>query len=297
MPFPPRGLKAEEHPLKHKFRYAFGLSPAITLANSAFITLVKNYKSVTDPTTTFVNPMSAQIDNETGAICAPMSIVQRLTLSMQFTALQASSTDEMKTVKFSWMPVFGSFADKWDADDTGASGGTVAAMLQLTKDATEEDMTPITTTKLKVVGTSDTLHPLSTVNLVESATTHLNMTTDAAMEECPFNQQAFFNLIQYGTNKGALKACVGRIRHGSVTFGVASNTKSYFLKKFVPRAVRRIMPFSFFGIIINCPLITEHGSSYTEKTSLSTTLNYLGVKIHVNYDEWNSEHNNTMSNA
>jgi len=298
MPFQPRGLKSEEHPLKHKFRYSFGLTANLAAANSAFVPLIKNYKGVTAPSTTFVNPMSDQIDLEGGAVCAPMSIIQNLTLSIKFNALKNMDTDEMKNVRFLWMPVFGSFKEKWEADDTGAGGGKVAAMLQLTLDATQEDMTPITTNKLKSLGTSDVSHPLSTVNLAEVATTHLNMTTDATMEDCPFNLEAFYNLIQYGTNKGALKACVGQIRHGNVGFGAdRSYAKSYFIKKFVPRSVRRIVPYSFMGIMIHVPLITDHGQTYTEDSSLNSTLNHIGVKIHVTYDEWNIEHDNTMADA
>ncbi len=297
MPRVPPGLKAMEHPLKHKFRFSFGLSANLGAANSALIPLIKNYKTVTSPTTTKVNPKNAGIDLETGAVCAPMSIIENLTLTMSFTGLNVQTTDELRSVKFNWMPIFGSFGEKWDADDTGASGGTVAAMLQLTKDVTQEDMTPITTNKLKVLGTADTLHPVSTVNLVEVYNTHLNMTTDLAMEDCPFNQTAFFNLMQYGTNKGALKACVGKIRYGQVGYSTNNRdyVKSYFIKKFVPRAVRRIVPYSFFGIMINVPLITEHGQVYTEDIALQSTLNHVGVKIHVNYDEWNIEHDNGMA--
>ncbi len=298
MPFQPKGLKAEEHPLKHKFRYSFGLTASVANANCAYITLVKNYKGVTSPTTTKVNPMNSGIDLETGAICAPMSIIQNLTLHLQFSALSAILDDEMIDVKFSWMPVFGSFPEKYDADDTGGSGGTVAAMLQLTKDVTQEDITPITTNKLKVPGTSDTLFPVSTVNLGEVYNTHLNMTTDLAMEDCPFDQTAFYNLMQYGTNKGALRSCVGKIRHGKVSYkssGPGISSKSYFIKKFVPRPVRRIVPYSFFGILIWLPLVPEHGQTYTEDVSLQSTENHVGIKAHINYDEWNIEHDNGVS--
>lgn len=295
MPRQPQGLVAEKHPLKHKFRYSFGLNASIANANTAFIPLIKNYKSVTDPGTTKVNPHNSNVDLETGAVCAPMSIIQNLTLSMSFNALTAQTLDELKMVKFWWMPIFGSFPEKWDADDD-SGGGTVAAMLQITKDATEEDLTPITTNKLKVLGISDVLHPVSTVNLAETFTI-LNMTTDLVMEDCPFDATAFFNLMQYGTNKGALKSVVGKIRHGQVGYGTGPQTKSYFIKKFVPRAVRRIVPYSFFGIMIHLPLISEHGQTYSEDISLGTTLNHIGIKVHVNYDEWHEEHDNDMGFA
>ncbi len=291
MPFPPRGLKTTEHPLRHRFDYSFGLSASTGSMSSAWITLVKNYKSVNAPTGVFVNPHSDQMDTETGAICAPMSIVQNIRIII--TASKSTTINKDEPVKFSWTPFFASFPEKYDAtDDDG--GLSVAAVMQLTKDATEEDITPLSSNKLPVLGSSDKPHPLSTVNLTEAYNTHLNMTTDATMEDTPFSMETFQNLLAIGTNKGALKACLGRTRH--YTMERNSQVKTWYIRKFVPRSIRRIVPYTFFGLLFNVPIEADVDSYYHD-VALTTSKSHVGFKVLIRYDEWNAEHNNTMADA
>ncbi len=289
MPFAPRGLESQKHPLKHRFDYSFGLSAASANMNSVWCTLIKNYKSVVNPNTIKVNPHNTDVDLETGAICSPMSIVQNVKVII--TLSKSNTQDPVDPIKLSWTPFFCAFAEKYDAadDDTGT---TVASVMQLTKDATEEDITPLTTNNLPQEGLSKKPHPLSTVNLAEVATTHLNMTTDAIMEDTSFVMETFQKLLVYGTNKGALKSCLGRTRHVTLHRDMGS-TKTFFLRKFVPRNIRRIMPYTFFGLLFHMPIESSSDSYYTD-TALATLKSHVGIRVMVRYDEWNEEHDNTM---
>ncbi len=216
---PPKGFRSTLHPLRHTLNYAAGLSIGTADKNSTMFTLVKNYKTVTDPATTIVNPKATDFDVETGAICAPMSIIDKLSLTMHFSFTKNSATvDLLQQFKFSWTPIFFSFPEKLDAKDQ-ESNLTVAQILELTKDATQEDVTPMwSNVDLSTVGTSDRLHPASSVNLVE-AYTIMNLTTDTKMESVAFDAAKFYDALKYYTNKGALKACMGRTRHESLSFG------------------------------------------------------------------------------
>jgi len=292
---PPRGLASQENPLWHNFEYSFGLNAVTETLNSAWIPLVKNYKGVIDPATTFVNPHSDRMDLETGAICAPMSIIEKLKFTIKFDLLSSAGADQMRALKFWWQPFFASFPEKYDAADDDA-GTTVAAIMQLTKDATQEDITPLTTNKLNVTGSSEKDHPLSTVNLAEAYDTHLNMTTNIEMEDTPFNSSAFYTLIKYGTNKGALKACLGQRRNINLQAG-KNEYQGFHLNKFVPKAIRRIVPYTFFGILVHVPIVTDFEQAYTIDTALNAAAPHVGVKARVTYAEWNEEHNNTMADA
>ncbi len=290
MPFPPRGLKSQENPLKHRFDYAFGLSAATTSMNSAWVTLVRNDKLCTQANakTILVNPHNASRDVETGPVCTPMSIVQNIKVIIS--AKKSVVQDANSSIKFSVTPFFCSFPEKYDAadDDTGV---TVAAAMQLTKDATNEDIVPLTTNKLPVVGNSDKSHPLSTVNLAEAFDTHYNMTTNATMEDTPFNMETMHQLLESGTNKGALRACLGRTRR--VQLNTLKRDHSIYIKKFVPRAIRRIVPFTYFGLLFHVPTETDIDSNYAD-TALTTSLSHIGFRVLVRYDEWNEQHDNTM---
>ncbi len=291
MPFAPKGLKAEEHPLYHRFGFSAGLSCVTATMNTVWFPLVKYYKTVGDVKLVIVNPHSTAVDKETGAICAPMSIIDKLSLTLRFSMTSLCNTDDIRNISCSWQPFFGAFPEKYDADDDDTST-TVAAIMQLTKDATEEDITPITTNKLPVIGVSDLSHPLSTVNLAEAYNTHLNMSVDATMEDTPFDEDAFQNIVRYGTNKGALKACLGKKRNMRLKYQ-QSESKTFFVKKFVPRPVRRIVPYSFFGILVHVPLISSLSQGYSSDTSPTANLAHIGVKCIVSYAEWNEEHNNS----
>jgi len=288
MPFPPKGLKAVEHPLKHKFTYSTGLSAIDALGNSVWFPLVKNYKGVTDPSLVHVNPHHVDYEQETGAICAPMSIIDKLTVTLKFN--KGTVNDGKKPLLVQWTPFFCSFGEKYDATDMSTTT-SMATVMQLTKDATQEDITPLTTTNLPGVGntTSDLPHPVSTVNFTEVFGT-LNMTTDLIMEETPFDKNALINLIKFGTNKGAIKACLGRTR--SMTLDANHVTQTYHIRKFVPRAIRRIVPYTFFGILCHVPVEPDIESYYQEVSWVANKQN-VGIKCIVSYDEWNIDHDNT----
>ncbi len=290
MPFPPKGLKSQENPLKHRFTYSFGLSAVSSAKNSAWMTLVRHDGLATQANakTILVNPHNTSQDTETGACCTNMSIIQRLRLILTFS--KGRLNNPKNSFKVSWTPFFASFENKYDAIDDDTSV-TVAAIMQLTKDGTNDDIVPITATKLPDIAGSSLDQPLSTVNLAEAFDTHYNMTTNAEMEGTAFNMEQFQALLSVGTNKGALKACLGRTRH--FTLSEHHLEQTYFINKFVPRNIRRVVPFTFFGILIHVPVQIDP-ESYFQDVGLSADVTHVGVKAMVRYDEWNEQHDNTM---
>ncbi len=295
MPFPPKGLKSQEHPLKHRFDYSFGLSAASTTMNSAWVTLVRHDALATQANakTILVNPKNASHDLETGPLCTPMSIVQNITVMISMKKSAVNNTND--PIKINITPFFASFGEKYEVadDDTGV---TVKAVMQLTKDDTNEDIVPLTTNKLPVIGNSDKPHPFSTVNLAEAFDTHYNMTTDGTMEDTPFDMEAFHLIMQNGSNniKGALKACLGRTRRYTMDSKTPrGGSQNIFIKKFVPRSIRRILPFTFFALLFHIPVETDIDSYYAD-TPLTTVKSHIGCRVLVRYDEWNEEHDNTM---
>ncbi len=288
MPRPPGGFEAEKYPLKHKFYYAFTLSAVTGTMNSAYATIVKSYKGHNDTKTVIVNQHRTDVMLETGAICNQMSIVDNLkiTIKMNRTAINSAVP-----ISFSYMPVFGQFTDKWDASDQDTSI-TVAAALALTKDATQEDLTPLTTNKLDFTGESDVVHPLSTVNLTELYT-HLNMTTDNTMEDTVYDADAMFELLRHGTNKGALKTCIGK--RVSVTLHDDTHPfETHHYRRFMPSVVKRIMPFTYFGLLFHIPLVTEANQHYSQ-AALTASKGHVGFKVMITYDEWHPDHNQDQS--
>ncbi len=306
---PPRGFKSEVYPLRHRIVNSFVLSAVTANQNSVFITLVRSTQdpAMIKPDLINVNPHKTFYKEETGPLVHKMSIIDKLSLSLRFNltancwlAQHVSGTstnevfkgaDRLPHLMFTWRPIFFTFREKLDAadDDTGT---TVAAILGLTADDTNQDVVPLTTNKLNTLGSSDLPMALSTVNDTEVGTTDYNMTTDETYEDQPWDEDLFQEALMRFTNKGALKACVGRTRYVHLTY--QRPFKNFYVNKFVPRSIRRAMDFTFFGIQVNVPTSDKITSDYHTPT-LTSSIAHLGIKCICQYHEWNSEHNQDMT--
>ncbi len=306
---PPSGFVSEVYPLRHRVVYSFGLSMFSSTMNSAFATLVRHTNDViaNTPKIIVVNPHNTLYVTDNGPAVQKMSIIDKLNLSIRFNMTEncadrahtaGTSTNETFTgdsiqhMRFHWRPVFFSFPEKLDAADDDTST-TVATILGLTKDATFEDVVPLTTTKLPVQAGSDLSQPVSSVNIAEVFGDY-NMTTNTTMEDHPWDEDLFQEALKRYTNKGALKACVGRTRYVNLTR--RQPFKNFHISKFVPRSIRRIMPYSFFGIQINVPTIDQIDQDYSA-INQTAVLAHLGCKIICSYHEWNSDHFQDMKGA
>jgi hypothetical protein len=57
----------------------------------------------------------------------------------------------------------------------------------------------------------------------------------------------------------------------------------------VPRAIRRIVPYSFFAIIAHVDTEKEVGQYYYSGVA-TDDISHVGMKLICNYHEWNSDH-------
>ncbi len=283
---PPKGLKTQQYPLRHQMYYTAGLNPVTTGNHSTYFTVARNYKTVTAVDTIDTNPKHASFVVDGGCVCAPMSMLDNLTIKLDFSYSNLAPV-KANALKCWWQPIFNVFPEKLDAADEKTTT-TVAALLSLVKDATEEDVTPLfTNIKFTGAGASDVNHPVSTVNLTETFTT-LNMDTDLDMEGITHDDKVLQDALKYYTNKGALKSCLGRRRY--VVLDENHIHKSFYIRKRPPSAVRRIMPYSFFGLLIHMPPVTNPDQIYQDE-ALAATISYINVSCKIRYDEWNSGHN------
>ncbi len=297
---PPSGFEQEKFPLRHRLTHSFGLSLALDSLNTALLPIVMGSKD-TDvlPDTIQVNPHNSAFEEDAGPLCAQMSIIDRMRISIKFSmthhcspAHHSSGTstsevftgDDIPVFNFLWRPIFNVFPEKLDAADDDTTT-TVAAILGLTKDATNEDVVPLTTNNLPTTGPSETPLPVSTVNAVQVFGDY-NYTTDLIMEDHVFDEDLLQTALRRYTNKGALRSCIGRTRH--VTLTRAQPYKNFYIDKFLPSQIRRIMPYGFFAIQIHMPIHTAQSQQYI--TAAPSTKAHLGVKMITNYHEWNIEH-------
>ncbi len=302
---PPRGFKAENYPLRHKLKFGFGLSAQADTQNTAFAHIIHSSSDMdVEPDTIQVNPHNPAYEEDTGPLVRQMSIIDKLRISLRFnltadcndkahtsrtSTSEVFSGDRIKHLKFLWRPIFFSFPEKLDAADDDTTT-TVASILGMTKDATNEDVVALTTNDLPAVGSSDLTQPVSTVNAAQ-VFGDFNLTTNTVMEDHVWDEELFQDAIRRYTNKGALKACVGRTRYVNLT--QQRPYKSFFIDKPVPRAIRRVVPYSTFGIQIHVPIQSEVDADYYS-VLLTGGVAHLGCKIIARFHEWNPEHDQDM---
>ncbi len=299
---PPRGFKSELYPLRHRLIHSFGLGLATENLNSAYIPLVMGSTDMasTNPETIVVNPHNSNYVEDTGPLVRQMSIIDKLSMSLKFnltegcndlaeTAAGVFTGDGLQSIHMLWRPIFGSFTEKLDSTDD-ETGLTAAAVLGLTHDATNKDVVPITTNKLPIIGQSDLSLPMSKDNDIQVFGDY-NMSSNVTMEDHVWDEDIFQTALRRATNKGAIRSLVGRTRHFTLTR--SRPYKNFFLDKFVPRAIRRIVDFSFLGIQIHIPFITDVEQTY-HATNLSAVA-HVGVKCITHFHEWNAEHDQDMT--
>ncbi len=302
----PRGFAVENFPLRHRLIYNTTLNMGNENQNSTLLPLVMHSNEMDVAASTIqTNPHNTNYEEDAGPLCREHSIIDRLRISMKFNmtghcgiAHHASGVsgaevfvgDDIPVFKFLWRPIFNVYPEKLDAadDDTGT---TVATILALTKDATFEDVVPLTTNKLPAIAPGTTNQPISTVNAVQ-VFGDFNFTTNMAPEDHVWDEDLFQAALRRYTNKGALRSCVGRTRHVTLTKG--KPYKNFYIDKFVPRAIRRIQKYGFFGIQVHLPLDTDD-EQHQMSTSASGSIGHLGVNINASYHEWNNEHDMDMS--
>ncbi len=300
---PPKGFKAEEYPLRHRLVYSHALSLSGDTQNTSFMPIVRFASGATNaiqvPSTIIVNPHNSEYEKDAGALCAKMSIIDRMTISLTFnatnfweptreTAASAFTGDSIQSLTFLWRPIFNVYPEKMDAADDDTTL-TVAAILGMTKDATNEDVVAVTTNDLPSAGPSELVHPLSTVNCTEVFGDY-NYTTDMKHEDHVFDEDVLQDHLRRGTNKGALRSCLGRTRH--VTLTRRKPYANFYIDKFVPRAIRRIQPYALFGIQVHMPKETDIEQHFLGQSTTSAKP-HLGIKMIANYHEWNEEYDNS----
>jgi len=303
---PPKGFENEKYPLRHRLVYGAQLALSSENLNTFTMPIVM---SSTDmdviPSTINVNPHnSTNYDEDAGPLVRQMSIIDRMTISLKFNMSHYCQPahliggtagpnfddgtyqgDDVAALSFLWRPIFNVYPEKMDAADD-ATGTTVAAILAFTKDATNEDITPITTTNLPIQGPGDVNNPASTVNATQ-VFGDFNYTTDFIPEDHVFSEDLLQAALRRYTNKGALRSCLGRTRH--VTLTRNKPYANFYIDKFVPNAIRRVQPYGWFGIQVHLPLETHVSQQYLSK-SVAATVPHLGIKMIANYHEWNVEH-------
>ncbi len=112
----------------------------------------------------------------------------------------------------------------------------------------------------------------------------VGLTTDAKIESVAFDDEKFYDALQYYSNSSMLKKVVGPTH--SV---IVSRNKPYIYhsNKFTYPTVKRGNPYTFCGILVWVP--AAGGQEQLFVAADTTPIDHIHIMIRARFDEWNPE--------
>ncbi len=244
---------------------------------------MRTSKASADPSTIVVNPRNSGYGVEASPMICYDSIVQKMSGFTQFAlSKHALETDKVVAVNFFIIPVFASWEDSYTPADE-LSGDTIATILKLTSDTTNEDVTP--TFNGTDLPTGSAVHPLSNIVDADEAFGDYNLTTNSQHEGVQFDMDKFWDAMQFYTNGGKLKTLIGNVRKYTLT-----RHKPYMTlprNNFTPKQARNGVPHLYLGDLINIPIGTTVQQLF--ETGDVTSTGMMRVTDVRQFAEWNRE--------
>ncbi len=288
--FPPKGYNAMEYPLPHTFEYQFGLSGKDATKNSTICTLIRCVETpLTAIETIEVNPSNGSFAEETGSIIAPDSIVPKMNISMSAhmnSVMRKVAGDDLRTIKFNWMPIYMAFKDMYEAVDN-KTDVEVEDILELTHTVAQKDATPLFN-NIKCLREDD--HPVSTIHLTETFS-HLNLDTDLKMECVTFDETLMWNALRYYSNSKMLSKAMGK---WNTVYLNHEHPWRFNSSNFTHPTVKRGNEYTFCGILFHVPLAGTSKQAL-EAGDVTTATSLIEFNVQVKYDEWNSQFDQTSA--
>ncbi len=286
MPFhktPPRGYRKQDFPLPHDALWLWSLSADVATKDATIATILRTSEDVNAAEGINVNPSHGSFAEEQGTLIHQGSIVPKIMISLHAHLTQtAEETDNVRMLRFHWMPIYSSFIEPLLAADS-RTNTDCETLLMLEHDTTNKDVFPDYGTKLTGnVGQ----YPMSTVNDTE-VFGDPGLTTNTSMEAVAFNQTLFYNALNHFSNQGMLRSMIGKIHTGYVS---RDKAYTYYSNNFTHPRVKRGNPFTYCGILFWVP-ITDF-RQFGRAADRSTT-DHIDFGLNVQYDEWNPDFDQT----
>ncbi len=279
----PKGYFRTEYPLPHNYPILFQLSLDSTTAKTGtHIPLIQNDLGLVAPDLIIANPEHGSFAEVAHMQCHKNSIIDNLTVRVRaHMAKGAIETDKMRSCDFYILPIYTAFQNRIDAADT-KTGISVGDILELTSETTGKSVHPIYNNVNLANGTVLTPHASTTVPL-------MGMTTDATLEAVSFDEDLFWDAMQFHTSAPMLRKVIGRLQK----FHITRDKDITIFFKGVKGMVKRINEFTYCGLLIFSGKEGAKNSMFVAGDV--TAIPHLTFRVDVRYDEWNAEFDQTSS--
>lgn len=275
----PRGYKSAEFPLPHNFKYRFTLQAEDETKNSTILTLIKATETAIDAENVEANPSHATFAEDTGPMTFMGSIVPKISFNMTATLTKgAVETDKIRNLNFKWCPIYTSFLNSLEAEDT-KTAIQIEDILELQHFTTAKDVLPDFTTVNLGTGTQ----PVSTVGITETFASY-DLSVNTSLESVAFNEETLWDAFQFFSNRGMLNKVMGQWRTVTVS---RDRPYKYYNNNFTNPIVKRSNPYTYCGVLVHLPQAGSAGQLVDAGDT--TAIDHILFDVQVRYDEWNRD--------
>lgn len=271
-----RLMKTKWFPQPHRTNYAFYLDVETAEKQATIIPLCSYDEGEGDPSARETNPLHASFALAGHPNCFPESEIQSIFSNLTFSLTKgALETDKIHALLVGFMPITMSFKEDYIAIDELSQIET-QDVLELETESTDRQGFPLwnetkLTEKYAGSGTFD-----AKVN---------GLTTTQIIEGVDFQEDPFYNMIQFLSNGGKLKNLQSGMKYMVLT--KTNPVKQIKLK--ISSKVKRMNPYTFFGVMVYAPSVGRERQfpAAGDVTGISHVL----VQSLTRFNEWNQDFN------
>ncbi len=285
MPVAQRLVKRRIYPRHHIQRLKFYLDAGLSTKNSVAIPIICSDEGLGDPNLFKANPEHASFIQYKGANCYPDSTISSIFFRCECTLLKATyETSKVHRLKIGCIPIYSSFGDELDKTDN-LSSNTVKGLLELTKESTDKQVSPIFVSGLKTSGNAGYL---------EMGTDQVGLTTNTLMEYIAFlpaNLEGIRDMKKFSMEIGGLlKKIVPQVIYKFMTRDRAA---FFNLRRSVNPKVKAMNQYTYCGLIIWLPQEDEFQQTVGHADLASA--DHVVINLEYSYLEYNENFDMTKT--
>jgi hypothetical protein len=261
------------YPRPHESKYAIAISADNTAsARNTIIPLAFYDEGQGAPANYSAHPENASFTSVDKPNCYPDSRIDSVNAMLEVSLSQeALETDKIHALKFGYMTIFTAFENVLTASDE-LTAETIKSILELQSEATDRQTYPLWTgTKMSEKISGEFTYDADVPGL----------TTTQVAESVDWNNDMFYDALQYYTISDLLKTVCGGLKWVTLT----RSHPTIKIPIHIRNNVKRMNPYTFFGLLLTVP---KEGTFYQfPKNGTLSAIDHVFANVTCRYLEWN----------
>ncbi len=256
--------------------WAHGLETAV--ANRTTIYPIVMYdEGLGTPSAYEANPEHASFVEAAEPNCFPNSRVDNAFIKLRVSLTKAAlETDKLHMIRGAFMMIHTAFKEDLTANDE-LSGLDISEILELDSEATDRQAYPL-------------WNDIDMPDMIGTAVADLpanvpGLDTGQSIEGVAFDENVYYNALNYFTNSGKLK----KVASGLKWFVLTKDRPFKEFKIFVHSKTKFMNPYSFLGCLIHFP--QADSVEQIPVAADTTNVNHIRVDFAYRYYEWHGDFN------